>query len=147
MLRNAPLALAALGLAVQATPGDAAEFRIHVDLGHHHGYRDARPSPWEVGYERGFDEGLHQGRRDARRHHHGDPWRHSRFRDGTSGYHSRYGRRNPYIEGYRTGYERAYRSAYRDYLDDHRRYRRRAIRRYDHGHRHDGRTELCYRRH
>jgi len=147
MLRNVALAFTALGLAAQATPGDAAKVRIHVDVGQHRGYRDARLGPWEVGYERGFDGGLRQGHRDARRHRYSDPWRHSRFRDGTSGHHSRHGWRTPSTDGYRTGYERTYRTAYRDHRDADRRHRRRAIRRYDYGHRHDGRFDLRYRRH
>ena len=52
MLRSVPLAFAALGLAVQAAPTDAAEFRIHVDVGHYGGHRYARPSPWDVGFEK-----------------------------------------------------------------------------------------------
>ncbi len=146
MLRTVPLVFAAIGLVGQATSGDAAEFRIHIDLGQHREYRDARGRAWETGYERGFDEGFREGRRAARRHRDNDRWRHSRFRDGTSRYRSRDGRRDAYVHGYRAGFESGYTRAYREYRRDDRNGRR-AIRNYDRGHRHNGRSELCYLRH
>jgi hypothetical protein len=79
------------------------------DPGYHYDdYRRGR----ERAYERGYRDGLKAGAKDWERHRRFDPWRHGRYRDGDSGYRSRYGPRGHYRRAYRTGFRTGYELGY-----------------------------------
>lgn len=75
-------------------------------------YERYEPRGHERAYERGYHDGLKAGAKDWHRHKRFDPWRHGRYRSGSSGYHSRYGPRDLYRRAYRAGFRTGYDAAY-----------------------------------
>jgi hypothetical protein len=65
--------------------------------------------------QRGFDEGYREGMNAGRGNDRYDPVREKRYREGDSGYNSRFGSREQYKQEYRNafrqGYDRGYREA------------------------------------
>ena len=68
------------------------------------------------GFSNGFRDGVREGRDAARDGRRFDPFRESRYRSASSGYHGRYGPREyyrqDYRDGFRAGYERGYREVH-----------------------------------
>ena len=102
------MAIGTLALAgLLATPAKS-DARVVVRIGHDHGH-----SAYQVGHNRGREDGWRRGERDARRGHRPSFWNDGRYRDADHGYKRHYGPRHVYASGYRDGYENAYRAAYR----------------------------------
>jgi hypothetical protein len=69
---------------------------------------EQRRDPYNIGYDRGWEEGARRGRADA---HHYDRM-HIDVRHGDSGWRNTYGSRSRYSDGFRRGFERGYERAF-----------------------------------
>jgi hypothetical protein len=98
MKRIALAAALTLGVLAYATPAQAADVRIGIQIGSDRGYGGSRGS-YGRDYSRiAFDNGYRDGLRLR-----------IAYRGRDSGYRSDYGRRSSYTEAYRRGYIEAYR--------------------------------------
>lgn len=98
MKRIALAAALTFGVLAYATPAQAADVRIGIQIGSDRGYGGSRGS-YGRDYSRiAFDNGHRDGLRLR-----------SEYRGLDSGYRSDYGRRSSYTEAYRRGYIEAYR--------------------------------------
>ena len=64
-------------------------------------------------FNNGYADGVEKGREDRGDRDSYDPVRHSRYRAGDHGYHSRYGSKDDYKLVYRDGFEAGYEAGYR----------------------------------
>jgi hypothetical protein len=103
------MAVGTLALAgLLAAPG-TSNARVVIRFGHEH----HAPSAFQIGLERGREDGWRRGERDARHNCRPSYWNDNRYRNADHGYKRHYGPRHVYASGYRDGYESAYRAAYR----------------------------------
>jgi hypothetical protein len=98
-----------VGLSLLAPPACSSHYPGAV---YHHG------DHWDVSqgrdraYDRGYHDGVKAGMKDWRRERRFDVWRHRRYRNGDSGYRSRYGPPSYYRRAYRAGFRAGYRVGY-----------------------------------
>jgi hypothetical protein len=78
------------------------------------GYPSTNSRYGDVAFANGYDDGFEKGLEDSRDSDRYDPARHSRYRDATHGYESKYGTKSQYKISYRDGFQAGYDSAYRD---------------------------------
>jgi hypothetical protein len=113
-MRATWMAAGVLALAATAVAPTAAQAEVRVgigiNVGNDHGYRRGRET-FQIGYDRGLEDGMHRGRREARRSDF--DFRDDRdYRRGDAGYRGHYGPKHEYVSGYRRGYEQGYRRAF-----------------------------------
>ena len=82
------------------------------DRSYSYGYYPDRGETYDMGSQRGYQDGLDQGRNDARKGKSYDLNRHDEYRDADKGYLSSYGDKRQYQAAYRRGFEDGYREGY-----------------------------------
>src|SRR5262249_44773970 len=101
-------ALAAALLSVPSPSQAGVRLGVGILVGHSTGgwrYADT----YQVGYDRGFQDGLNHGLVDAKRGQSFNFWHDEAYRCGDAGYYRGLGPRGEYVSGYRGGYEVGYR--------------------------------------
>lgn len=78
----------------------------------YHAYGDRSGYAFDMGRRKGYEKGLEKGRKDFEKGRNFDLNRHDAYRDADDGYHSDYGNKAVYRDGFRRGFEEGYREGY-----------------------------------
>lgn len=80
--------------------------------------RDRYNNGYEVARQQGYSSGLNAGASDGQRNRRFDPERSSAYKNGTSGYDSRFGNKGQYKQIFRDAFLQGYREGYQRYAYD-----------------------------